>query len=169
MQWKTRWAKQHPKKGRIGMQTLKKNRLLFLVTLTLLGFVGCEISKEENEKVVSQLEKTTAQLAEAKASLELANAKVTEMEKLLAQVQGQLRIAREKQTRTRQVLRASLADSQRETTILRQQLDELMQRVMQLSRELDITKQANEVLKEKINTLTYEKNRQKEGRGWRSE
>ena len=57
------------------------------------------------------------------------------------------------------MLRASLASSQRETTILRQQLDELTQSLIKVSTELDITSQANEELKGQIVKLMQEKRR----------
>lgn len=125
--------------------------------MALINLAGCGISKDQHEKVLSQLEKANVLLAETRAELEQANSKIAHMEKLQTTDPHELSMALKKHKRARQLLRASLADSQRETTILRQQLDELTQSLMKVSRELEVTRQANEVLKQQIDELTKEK------------
>jgi hypothetical protein len=146
----------------IGMKAFKQTVALLTVYIALIGLVGCGISKEEHEKVLSQVEMANAQLAKTRAELEQANKKIAKMEASQPEEQNKLRIDLKKQRRARQLLRASLADSQRETTILRQQLDELTQSLMKVSRELDVTRQANEVLKRQIDALMEEKGRSQE-------
>jgi septal ring factor EnvC (AmiA/AmiB activator) len=121
------------------------------------GLVGCGINKDEHEKVVSQLEQANAQLAKVSAELEQANAQLAKMERSQTDDVAGLKIALKKHKRARKLLRASLASSQRETTILRQQLDELTQSLIKVSTELDITSQANEELKRQIVKLMQEK------------
>ena len=144
------------------MKAFKQTLTLLMVNIALIGLAGCGISKDEHEKVVSQLEKANVQLAQTRAELEQANTKIAKMEELQPDDQHALRMSLKKHKRARQLLRASLADSQRETTILRQQLDELTQSLMKVSRELDVTKQANEVLKRQIDELMKEKRRSQE-------
>ncbi len=141
------------------MKAFKQTLTLLVMNIALIGLAGCGISKDEHEKVLSQLEKANALLAETRVELEQANSKIAHMEKLQPDDPHELSIALKKHKRARQLLRASLADSQRETTILRQQLDELTQSLMLVSRELDVTKQANEVLKRQIDELVKEKTR----------
>ncbi|UCB48768.1 MAG: hypothetical protein JSW56_16855 [Deltaproteobacteria bacterium] len=144
------------------MNAFKQTVTLLVVNIALIGLAGCGVSKDEHEKVLSQLDKANALLAETRAELEQANSKIASMEKLPPNDQHDLSIALKKHKRARQLLRASLADSQRETTILRQQLDELTQSLMKVTRELDVTKQANEVLKQQIDELMKEKTRLQE-------
>jgi chromosome segregation ATPase len=141
------------------MKALQQALTLLLVKIAILGLAGCGISKDDHEKVVSQLEQANAQLAEVGAELEQANAKIAKMEKPQTDEVAGLKIALKKHKRARKLLRASLASSQRETTILRQQLDELTQSLIKVSTELDITSQANEVLKRQIDELMKEKRR----------
>jgi septal ring factor EnvC (AmiA/AmiB activator) len=132
------------------MKAFKQTVTLLTVNIALIGLLGCGISKEDHERVLSQLEMANAQLAKTRAELEQANKKIAKIEASQPDEQGKLGIELKKQKRARQLLRASLADSQRETTILRQQLDELTHRLMKVSRELEVTRQANEVLKRQI-------------------
>jgi septal ring factor EnvC (AmiA/AmiB activator) len=132
------------------MKAFKQTVTLLMVNIALIGLLGCGISKEEHHRVLSQLEMANAQLAKTRAELEQANKKIAKIEASQPDEQSKLGIELKKQKRARQLLRASLADSQRETTILRQQLDELTHRLMKVSRELEVTRQANEVLKRQI-------------------
>jgi septal ring factor EnvC (AmiA/AmiB activator) len=141
------------------MKALQQALTLLLVKIAIFGLAGCGISKDEHEKVVSQLEQANAQLAKVSAELEQANAKIAKMEESQTDDVAGLKIALKKHKRARKLLRASLANSQRETTILRQQLDELTQSLIKVSTELDITSQANEVLKRQIDALMKEKRR----------
>jgi chromosome segregation ATPase len=141
------------------MKALQQALTLLLLMIAIFGLVGCGISKDEHEKVVSQLEQANAQLAKFSAELEQANAKIAKMEKSQTDDVAGLKLALKKHKRARKLLRASLASSQRETTILRQQLDELTQSLIKVSTELDITSQANEELKRQIVKLTQEKRR----------
>ena len=139
------------------MKALQQALTLLLVKIAIFGLVGCGINKDEHEKVVSQLEQANAQLAKVSAELEQANAQVSKMERSRTDDVAGLKIALKKHKRARKLLRASLASSQRETTILRQQLDELTQSLIKVSTELDITSQANEELKRQIVKLMQEK------------
>jgi septal ring factor EnvC (AmiA/AmiB activator) len=144
------------------MKAFKQTVMLLMVNIALIGLAGCGIDKEEHEKVVSQLEEANALLAKTRAELEQANTKIANMKVLQPDDQQALKTALKKHKRARRLLRASLADSQRETTILRQQLDELTQSLMKVSRERDVTKQANEVLKRQIDELMRDKRRSQE-------
>jgi chromosome segregation ATPase len=144
------------------MKAFKQTVTLLIMNITLIGLVGCGISKDEHEKVVSQLEKVNEELAKTRSDLEQTNKKMIKLDALQPDEPNKLRIALRKEKRARKLLRASLADSQRETTILRQQLDELTQSLMKVTRELDVTKQANEVLKRQIDELMKEKTRLQE-------
>jgi preprotein translocase subunit SecF len=139
------------------MKALQQALTLLLVKIAIFGLVGCGINKDEHEKVVSQLEQANAQLAKVSAELEQANAQIAKMERSQTDDVAGLKIALKKHKRARKLLRASLASSQRETTILRQQLDELTQSLIKVSTELDITSQANEELKRQIVKLMQEK------------
>jgi septal ring factor EnvC (AmiA/AmiB activator) len=139
------------------MKALQQALTLLLVKIAIFGLVGCGINKDEHEKVVSQLEQANAQLAKVSAELEQANAQLAKMERSQTDDVAGLKIALKKHKRARKLLRASLASSQRETTILRQQLDELTQSLIKVSTELDITSQANEELKRQIVKLMQEK------------
>lgn len=139
------------------MKALQQALTLLLVKIAIFGLVGCGINKDEHEKVVSQLERANAQLAKVSAELEQANAQIAKMERSQTDDVAGLKIALKKHKRARKLLRASLASSQRETTILRQQLDELTQSLIKVSTELDITSQANEELKRQIVKLMQEK------------
>lgn len=146
------------------MKIFERAMTLLVIAITALGLVGCVISKDKHEKILAQLEKTKAELAKANAELSQANAKLGQantkiagMEKLLADAQHGQRIAHKKQTRGKQLLRASLASAQREAAVLRQQMDELTQRLLEVNNELNITRQANEILRGQIDELTKEK------------
>ncbi len=139
------------------MKALQQALTLLLVKIAIFGLVGCGINKDEHEKVVSQLEQANVQLAKVSAELEQANAQIAKMERSQTDDVAGLKIALKKHKRARKLLRASLASSQRETTILRQQLDELTQSLIKVSTELDITSQANEELKRQIVKLMQEK------------
>ena len=139
------------------MKALQQALTLLLVKIAIFGLVGCGINKDEHEKVVSQLEQANAQLTKVSAELEQANVQIAKMERSQTDDVAGLKIALKKHKRARKLLRASLANSQRETTILRQQLDELTQSLIKVSTELDITSQANEELKRQIVKLMQEK------------
>jgi predicted nucleic acid-binding Zn-ribbon protein len=66
------------------MNALKRLLTLFFVTLAVIALVGCGVSKEEHEKAVSELNKTKAELAQAKT-------KIADMEKSLSEAQAQLK------------------------------------------------------------------------------
>jgi cell division protein FtsB len=155
---KTRALISKNKEG-IGMKAFSHTLTLLLVNTVSVGLVGCGISKEEHEKVVFHLEQANAQLAKSSAELEQANEKIAKMEKSQTDDAAEVRIAIKKHRRAEKLLRASLVNSQRETTILRQQLDKLTQSLRKASRELDVTKQANEELIRQINELMKEKRR----------
>ena len=66
------------------MNASKKVLTSILVTLGIIALVGCGVSKEEHEKAVSELNKTKAELAQAKT-------KMAEMEKSLNEARAQLK------------------------------------------------------------------------------
>ena len=66
------------------MNASKKVLTSILVTLGIIALVGCGVSKEEHEKAVSELNKTKADLAQAKT-------KMAEMERSLNEARAQLK------------------------------------------------------------------------------
>ena len=84
------------------MKALTRVLTFFFVALAATAFVGCGVSKEDYEKTVSELNKTKADLAQAKtktAELEKAlsenqaqaKTKIAELEKALSEAQSQLK------------------------------------------------------------------------------
>jgi predicted nuclease with TOPRIM domain len=66
------------------MKALKGVLTFFCVTLAVIALVGCGVSKEEHEKTVSELNKTKADLAQART-------KMADVEKSLSEAQAQLK------------------------------------------------------------------------------
>ena len=66
------------------MKALKQVLTFLVVTLAVIGLVGCGVSKEEHEKAVSELSKTKADLAQAKT-------KMADMDKSLSEAQAKLK------------------------------------------------------------------------------
>jgi prefoldin subunit 5 len=71
------------------MNASNKVLMSILVTFGIIALVGCGVSKEEHEKAVSELNKTKAELAQAKT-------KMADMEKSLSEAQAQLKSQAEK-------------------------------------------------------------------------
>ena len=113
--------------------TLFRRVLTYLiVSLWLVAFLGCGVSKEEHEKTVSELkntkmalEKAMADLDRNKTDLTQAKTKMASLEKSLAESQAQIKIASEKtalENKNRESNKAmldKLAASQKEAQELR--------------------------------------------------
>jgi len=112
------------------MKALKRLLTLFFVALAITALVGCGVSKEEHEKAVSELNKTKAELAQAKT-------KMADMEKSLSEAQAQLKSqAKEPSPTEKPVLvekpgavdtgmQDKLAAAQKEATDLRAKVESL--------------------------------------------
>jgi chromosome segregation ATPase len=153
---------------------------LFLVIGVMIGVVGCGVSKDQYEETVSELNKTKAELNrirtdlnetkskldktvveldKTKAEQEKAYTKIAEMQKSLTEAQNQLEIALERHTNEKQLMQSQFVGAQREASILRQQSEELYQSLIKATTELDMFREANEVLRGQIYKLTNERNR----------
>ena len=165
------------------------NHLILLIGVTVIAFVlvGCGISKDEYEKTVSELSQTKMESNKTKAELttaqkELANTK-TEMNKIMAELdktkielkqakdkfvekekackgaRSLLKIDLEKQVKEGQKIRSQLVISRHEVAHLKEELGELLNRFMNTAEELDITKNANQILRTQKAQLIKEKKR----------
>ena len=143
------------RKWRSVVRVARYSVTMLAVAGLVICFIGCGISKEEHEKTVSEIEKTKvkldrmkAELKETRARLDQANTKSADMEKTLTKTRNQLKIALKKHKREKQVLKAALAAARNELAYLRQKLEELTQNYLRTASELDMTKHANEILRE---------------------
>jgi prefoldin subunit 5 len=106
------------------MNATKKALMSILVTLGIIALVGCGVSKEEHEKAVSELNKTKAELAQAKT-------KMADMEKSLSEAQAQLKSQAEKAAVAEKPAAVDtgtedkLAAAQKEATDLRAKVESL--------------------------------------------
>jgi len=146
------------------MRSPRHSMTVFSITGLALCLVGCGISEEEYEKKVSELKhvkaklaKTEVELNETKARLEQANMKNAEMEGALTEAQNQLKIAIRKQKQNEDALEAPLAAARNEAVYLRQKLEELTQNLLRTASELEMTKDANEILREQMSELSNRK------------
>lgn len=151
------------------------NHAIPLSLLAVLFFClsGCGVSEEEHQNVVSQLDKVKTELDEVRALLnkkesELAETKtalshetkrVLDSEKTVMKAQDQLKSEKQKHRQERQALQSPLTAARNESDYLRQKLEEMTQNFFKVSRELEMIKQANQILKEQINETTLEKRR----------
>lgn len=150
--------------------------------LILILVWGCT-SREDHEKVVSELRKKDealskaraeldasrekihdgiADLARAMAQLERQKIKLSEMEKSLSQSRDQLTRILGAHEKEKQLMRAELAGEQNRARYLKQSQEELIQGLERISSDLDTTRVANELLKVEVNKLNNETNRLKE-------
>jgi DNA repair exonuclease SbcCD ATPase subunit len=106
------------------MNATKKALMSILVTLGIIALVSCGVSKEEHEKAVSELNKTKAELAQAKT-------KMADMEKSLSEAQAQLKSQAEKAAVAEKPAAVDtgtqdkLAAAQKEATDLRAKVESL--------------------------------------------
>jgi len=165
------------------------NRLIFLMGVTGIAFVlvGCGVSKDEYEKIASELYQTKIEIDKTKAELtttqkEFANTK-TEMNKIMAELdktkmelkqandefverekacneaQSLLKIDLEKQVKEGKEIRSQLVISRLEVAYLKEELGELLNRLMKTAEELDMIQNANQILRTQMAELTKEKKR----------
>ena len=137
---------------------------LFSIVGLAIFLVGCGISEEEYEKKVSELKHVKAKLAktevevkETKARLNQAKMKNAEMERALTEAHNQLKIALRKQKQNKEALEAPLIAARNEAVYLRQKLEELTQNLLRTASELEMTKDANEILREQMSELNNRK------------
>lgn len=123
------------------------------IVLLAIGLTGCGVSKDEHQKVLSELEQTRAELRKTRAELEEANTKIFEIKKSFLTAQSESKIASRKYGREKKLMQAELVSARREAAILRQQMDELRESFVRATREAVILKEANEMLRAKINEL----------------
>lgn len=140
------------------MKALRQSVALFAATIAVAGLVGCGISKDDHEKIVSELDKTRAELSRAEGKLHEANIKILEMKNSLVEAQNQCKIAIRKHERGKKQMQAALVASQREATILRQQLEELKHNLTKATNEANILKQTNKILRGQVEDVVNEKN-----------
>jgi chromosome segregation ATPase len=142
----------------------------------VLWFVGCDVNKEEHKKTVlelaeanakldkmkAELAKLESELKETRTKLDKGDTKSGDMEKALTKARNQLKIANKKHKQEKQALEAPLAGARNELAFLRQKLGELTQNYLRTFSELDMTKCANEILREQMSDLTNENYKLKE-------
>lgn len=80
------------------MKTFKRILASAFLAFVVIAFAGCGVSKEDHEKVVSELskakaelEKTVAELNKSKAELAQTSSKVADVEKSLSEALAQLK------------------------------------------------------------------------------
>jgi len=165
------------------------NDLMVLIGLMVIAFVlvGCGISKDEHEKIASELYKTKieidktkteltktqkefantktelhkikAELDKTKMELKQANAEFAEMEKTCNEARSLLKIDLEKQVKEGQAIKFQLIGSRHEVAYLKEELGELLNRFMKTAEELDMTQNANQILRTQMAELIKEKKR----------
>jgi chromosome segregation ATPase len=152
----------------------------FLGIVVMIGVVGCGVGKDQYEETVSELNKTKAELNrvrtdlnetkskldktvveldKTKAEQEKGYTKISEMQKSLTEAQHQLEIALEGHTNEKQLMQSQFVGAQREASILRQHSEELYQSLIKATTELDMFREANEVLRGQVYKLTNERDR----------
>ena len=167
------------------------NHLIVLMGVTGIAFalVGCGIGKDEHEKIVSELYQTKveidktkaeltktqkefantetdlnkikAELDKTKMELKQANAEFVEREKACDEAQSLLKIDLEKQVKEGQAIKSQLIRSRHEVAYLKEELGELLNRFMKTAEELDMTQNANQILRTQMAELIKEKKRLK--------
>lgn len=107
-----------------------------LAAVSVLMLAGCGVSKEEHEKVVNELKKTKADLAQALS-------KSTNLERSLGEVQAQIK------SQTKGFADAMSREAQEKLAAAQKQMNDLQAKVKSLTGE-------NDKLKEMLNKLKTE-------------
>lgn len=128
------------------MKASNKVLMLILVTFGILALVSCGGSKGDYEKVVSELNKAKADLAQA-------NTKIADMEKALNEAQAQLKSQAEKPSPAVAEKPGAVA-SQKETADCQAKVDSLTKENSSLKAMLDKLKAEFAELQKKLGGTT---------------
>ena len=164
-----------------------KRLAIFMVLLCMPGLFfalpGCGVSKEEQERLVSELGKIKAELQDARAELTRADselkqtraalAKITEdlknenarcfqMEKSFNEKHNALIISVELLKKEKRKLASKALAARNEAVYLRDKMDELIHGLRKMTEELNLVKRANKALRDEMDVLTKQKDQLKE-------
>ena len=124
------------------MRTCENMMMLVLGMLVVFGLSGCGVSKDDHEKVVSELAQTKSELAQAKA-------KIAEMEKSVSKAVDQFKGV----SNAPEMLQKKLAASEKEAADLRAKVEGLTGENSRLKELMEKMKAQFEDLQKKFGAI----------------